>query len=234
MKTAQHLNALLPWVRGKAVSRAMVHQQLWAFVASFDGSAHAGHVQVYGGEREPWLPSYVTRAGVQHAAPASDTDDVDELELLRLKLDDLLRRGFAHPTESVKHSNSETPLGHWVSDLPSLRFGVRGEPRAPVKVSRLGAKARRARLAPGAYVLLVDGKLPDLVLFLTAHLLAVAPGMVAVTRCEAPLAGDWRERCGQFFIQTGVGRPRRYCSDSCYRRATDKRKYEPASRAKRR
>jgi hypothetical protein len=232
MLAAKRLDALLPWVRGEVVSRAVAQQQLWAFVASFDGSASAGHVQVYTGQREPWRPSFSRPTTVQHMAPVPDAEDWDELEVLRLKLDDLLRRGFAHPTvPSAKYSNSETPTGAWVTDLPSLRFGVRGGRRPSVKVSRLGAKDRRAHLAPGAYVLLVDGTLPDLVLFLAAHLLAVAPGMVAVARCAAPRASEWHERCGQFFIQTGIGRPRLYCSDSCYRRATDKRKYEPGRRA---
>jgi hypothetical protein len=214
----ERLALLVPWLNGELRSVAAVHGRLTSFLESFDGTADAGYVRLYSGEEEPWRPAWIDtdRTLLHRQPPVIDEpgwtqEDAAECELdaLRMSLLDLLRRGF--PLEV----GQEQPVGTWLTDLPSLRFGIRSAERPVAKLTAVKAKVRAAYLAPGAYTLVVDGALRDLVPFLVAHLLT-APRMVALMRCPAPAPRNWSERCGRFFIRARRrGRPPDYCSTAC-------------------
>jgi hypothetical protein len=197
---------LLPWLNGDRVS--LSYARLLAFVASFDGTAEVGYVKAWesGPARkgEPRVDRPRRRQPPRVARPVS----LSELEKLRLALVDLLRRGFGAPGQT-------RPRETWGQEFPSLRFGVRGAGRpSPGKLSQVSMGERRAYLSPGAYTLLVDGALVDLVPFLVLHLLT-GPGMMTVSRCRAPAPRNWSERCGRFLAWSGRGRPRKFCSGAC-------------------
>ena len=77
-----------------------------------------------------------------------------------------------------------------------------------------GKAEKRQYLSPGAYMLLVDGDIQDIVPYLVLHLLT-GPNMVTLARCPAPEPGNWSERCGRFIVQPRRGRPRVFCSLAC-------------------
>jgi len=207
MTAPARLGLLLPWVNAAPpVPVGTVRRHLRAFAESFDGSAEVGHLRSHG------TPAHE----ISQATPAA-------LEALRTRLRELLRRGFP-PNIDVKD-------GQWINDQPwgqtfplmqafsSLRFGVicMGRP-APRKLVRASSHERRTFRAPGAYTLLVEGDLADLVLFFVAHLLT-APGMAVVSRCAAPAPNNWEARCHRFIVGSGVGRPPECCSGACRVRA---------------
>ena len=130
---------------------------------------------------------------------------------MRLKV--LLEQGFGDPT-----------LEDLAIPVASLRVAVRSAGRRPLqwrdtrsggRVLEGGKLARDAYLAPGAYVLRVQGSPFELVPYLVAHLLT-QPGMVAVKRCARRDQPPWAD-CPRFFIDTPGrrGQPKRFCSRSC-------------------
>ena len=221
----QRLASLLTWLNGD-LSPADVRRQLKDFLDSFDGSVEAGHLRVHG------------------ATPGESYDEIhaitsDALDALRERLVDLLRRGFT-PDIADPRWGEVFPD---VQSSPSLRVGVlRLSPLSPGKLSHASKSERRGYMAPGAYTLLVGGKLCDLVPFLVAHLLT-APGMAAVARCPAPAPrrpgrpsadSHWDKRCGHFVIRTtGRGRPTEFCSAACRIRMHAERQEEEELRQKR-
>ena len=179
------LALLVPWVNGDGVPQLRL--QLAAFLGSFDGSAGAGHLQVHMG-----------RAAQGGTTPRLErARDLSEamLEDVRARVIAVLRTGFPLEPRLKDVSGGE------VEAFPSLRFGV----------GRLRAGDRSTA---GAYTVVVDGALRDIVPFLVIHLLTT-PGMATLTRCPAPTANNWTERCGRFVITHGKGRPRVFCSEAC-------------------
>lgn len=217
------LEPLLRWLNGDPldVPPAEVHHRLRAFVASFDGTEDAGFVAVYAGGERPSRPSFLPSSTPLHASPLRartsepdgtappGEDEEHALWELHLYLVDILRKGFA------PEAGYPEPIGPAVQEFPSLRFGIRGSHRArPPKLSRATLGERRAYTAPGAYTLVVDGLLFDLVAYLVQHVLT-ARGMTALARCPAPTAGNWDQRCGRFLVVGTRGRPREFCSEAC-------------------
>ena len=208
LTASERLALLLPWINGDRVSDRDLRRRIKAFIASFDGSAAAGYVQTLafaGVKREPWIPAFIKREPPRATEPVDETD----LEILQNTLEDLLRRGFPYDPRYPE------PTYGWVVNYPSLGFGVRGtHRRSPGRLSQVGTTARRNYLSPGAYTLLVDGVLGDLVPFLVLHLLT-GPRMATITRCRAPAPRHWDRRCGRFVLGIGRGRPREFCSNTC-------------------
>jgi hypothetical protein len=83
--------------------------------------------------------------------------------------------------------------------FPSLRFAVQHWPSGS-----------------GQYVVAVDGRVRDVVLYQVMRLLT-APGMVVLARCPAPAPNDWSRTCGNWLVTRGRhrGRPSTYCSMKC-------------------
>lgn len=201
------LALLVPWINGEPVPRLKL--VLLAFLGSFDGTAASGFVQTYSG----WLTRGSVPSRLEPAARLTPAHLVD----VRARLVEALERGFRQPVPKGDHAR--------VIEYPSLRFGVRGTGRPPLGTPLAPAKGTlRARFserealrryrAPGAYVLLVDGTLLDMVPFLALHLLK-EPGMARLTRCPAPAPNDWTQRCGKFVLTHGMGRPSIFCSEGC-------------------
>ena len=89
-----------------------------------------------------------------------------ELEQLRVRVADMLRNGF--PPEP----GYRAAAGARLEATTGLQFGVRRAHRSrPEKLNLASAATRRAYTAPGAYTLLVDGLVGDLVPYLVMHLL---------------------------------------------------------------
>jgi hypothetical protein len=207
---AARLGPLLDWLNGRPVSAADARGRVLRFVAAFDGDRESGYVTIYTSRREPWAPPERDR---RKAMWIRSLPDDDAVEALRVRLVDVLRRGF--PLDP----RYPAPVGPWVEDLASLRFGtyLAGERTRPGTRARLGPTdrgARQAYRAPGAHVLLVDGALPDLATFLAMHLLTTAPGIL-ISRCPAPAPHHWDQYCGHFVLTTGRGRPREFCTGAC-------------------
>ena len=87
----------------------------------------------------------------------------------------------------------------------------------------------------GAYVVGVDGRLCDLVVYQVMRLLTV-PSSVVLAQCQAPAPGDWKKRCGNWLVTGGDrrGRRRLYCSGACRVRAFAKAENENLRDARRR
>lgn len=236
---SSRLHLLLDWINGveSEPSPTQVRLMLTRFVKSFDGSESVGFVRAYRGEREPWVPAFLfeesrTKSrGATYETRRRDADDPSgehELWTLRLVLRELLSRGFAaSPHASDDDSLTQLhaqPFTPWVQAVPSLRFGVAGGHRKPLATNRQSLKPAdiRAYEAPGAFQLLVDGALGDLVPFLVSHLLTL-PRMVLLRRCPAPkLKPLDSERCGNFLVSiTGPGRPQIVCHPRCGDRYRD-------------
>lgn len=219
------LDLLLDWLNGEPLSVAAVRRQLDSFLESFDGSVSAGHLRVHAG---------TAGQGIYEIEDVSS----ETLDAMRERLIDLLRRGFP-PNIVVKHGKFVTDQ-QWgesfpnIQPFPSLRFGVLRLPRPVLKLSRASSDERRTYRAPGAYTLLVEGELADLVPFLVAHLLT-ASGMAVVARCPAPAPSNWDERCRHFLVRTTGGHPREFCSEACRVRsyAERVRKEQEATRTRR-
>jgi hypothetical protein len=181
-----------------------IRRVLADFLATFDGSADAGHVEVVD-DPEP--------AGVDASTPPSD-EDLDDLEV-RLRV--LIEQGFDGPAggATVRFKGGEFTTQPAPVFLPatSLRFAVRNVGRQkPAKRGSVvagGVTALRSYRAAGAYVLQVMGPTLELVPYLVAHLLT-APNMASVKRCE-------RRGCVHFVITATArrGRPQRFCSAAC-------------------
>lgn len=196
-----YLRRLTPWLNGDDTSGRATELVL-RFIAAFDGTENAAHVAVWPHERS-------SRRGRW----ARSATNVAEMELVRARVVDLLRRAF--PPEP----GYAVPAGPHVMDLPSLQFGARSARRS-LKALRDAKSERRAKaiyMAPGAFSLLVDGELRDLLPFLVAHLLT-APGMAVLARCRALGAYQPSVRCGNLIVTAGRGRPRLTCSDPCRER----------------
>jgi hypothetical protein len=219
-------------------STVAVRRALRQFIDSFDGSSCAGHVlQIYDGKREDDGQSLLANS---RFAQGSNSDAVtgereateSELFDLHSTLLDILRRGFPDEQGYPKPSS-------WQANFDTLWFGARSAHRhQPRKLHphisileqtsmskaqkqaerRYVAASKRERqsvLSPGAYVLVVNGALRDLVPYLLLQLLT-APGMALVTRCPAPAPHNWDQRCGRFLVGTTErGRPRVFCSGAC-------------------
>lgn len=157
-----------------------VRRKLKAFLRSFDGSKEAGYIkQLYTGKREPEGLSFFSEIEADWPEPSEREGWIeDELVKLRHDLAEMFDAGFR---------NKRSVENRWWSpeEFESLWFGV-GAGRKTEKVSAMRAAERRDYLASGAYVLLVDGALRDLVRFLFGFLLT-QPGMVIIKHCPAPL-----------------------------------------------
>jgi hypothetical protein len=79
----------------------------------------------------------------------------------------------------------------------------------------------------------VAGDIRDVVIYEVWRILT-DPGIVTLARCPAPRAGNWRQRCGHWFITRGErrGRSREYCSDKCRQRLWKKIDAEKAKNAR--
>jgi hypothetical protein len=222
------LDLLLPWLNGAfdehhfegrnpepvavRTDYLAIRRVLADFLATFDGSADAGHIEVVN-DPEP--------AGVDAFAPPTD-DDLDDLEA---RLHILVEQGFDGPGggATVKFKGGEftaLPAPLFLS-ATSLRFAVRNAGRQkPAKRGRIdagggrrivvgGVTALRNYRAAGAYVLQVMGPMLELVPFLVAHLLTAA-NMAGVKRCE-------RQGCAHLVITATAkrGRPQQFCSAAC-------------------
>lgn len=210
------LALLLPWLNGAFEEQffrgrssepvavktdyAAIRHAIGDFVASFDGSADAGHVV----------------AQPDETAAAMDEDAIENLEA---DLAMLLGQGL-NPSDAPPDIPPD--MKQWVEPLTqldismsfeklrlSIRSARRRKPSKRGSVTAGGVTALRNYGASGAYVLRAQGPLADVVPFLLAHLLT-APGMVAVIQCERP-------GCTHFVIAaTGKrGRPQRFCSAAC-------------------
>jgi hypothetical protein len=229
---AQRLGLLLPWLNDPTNLYAATPQAVsqWIrdgrravvqFLASFDGSSAAGHVELL--RRSPSdLPLFIRRS-VPHAS-ALDPDSLQTLHVeLRLVLDAALGGERA------------------AMPLPTLSFGGRAA-RDEQKRSTLSRRARRDYRAPGAYVLQVAGSVHDVTMYLALHLLTAAGMAGAVGRCLAPAPaprnprlrrrGQDRPRCEKFFIRGGQGRPREFCSPACRVRRAEELKSQLEGRAR--
>jgi len=116
--------------------------------------------QVYTGKREAEGVSFFK--DVEEEWPErSEREEWIEDELFKLRSDlvDMLHAGFQNHSQRKKNKwwNPE--------EFESLWFGVAGS-RTAAKTSRMTAAERRDYFGSGAYVLLVDGALRDLVRFL--------------------------------------------------------------------
>lgn len=227
------LEKLLPWLNdGEEVPDRTVRRKLQAFLQTFDGSADAGFLRVYAdaGTHELFGGPQVPEAAAEHherfvgpllyePVPAVGTQ---ELGGLRAQLLGIIGKGF--PYEARPHETPDGLIAQWnrligerVADLPSLRFGVRRRvsERVGTVPKRLSTAAhRRFRSEPGAYEVLVDGNLRDLVPYLVMRELTL-PGAAALGRCPAPAPGQRGHMCGRLFMLATTGRPRKYCSDKC-------------------
>lgn len=221
----ERLELLLPWLNlsrhvGEwgVMPPGLVRRRLKAFLRAFDGSQDAGYIrQVYEGKREAGGLSFF-RDHEEEWPEQSEREEWIEGELFKLRSDlvDMLSVGFPGPRRTKNR--------WWdPEEFESLWFGVaRG--RGAAKVSIMKAKERQDYFASGAYVLLVDGALRDLVRFLVGVLLT-QPGMVMIKRCPAPMPNNWKQQCDRFLLGTqGRGRPRMFCSDACRVRASEKAK----------
>ena len=187
------LQLLLPWLNGDPVGSVELRLRLLGFVASFDGSPAASHIEVR-----------LTRlaARLDEPQPAPTASLAEQVEALRLAVRAVLL------ADDVADARS----------FPSLQFGIRRLPPPP-KRSRLTTRERRMSQDAGAAVLCVEGSLSDLVPFLFMHVLTTSSAL-ALMRCPAPQAGQPTHRCGRWFIQrAGVGRPQEFCSHRCRQRA---------------
>jgi hypothetical protein len=209
LSAPQRLGLLLPWLNDPGppltssppeVTRWVVRYQaaIARFLVSFDDSTAAGHIELIR-RGKGW-----SRA-LQPLAPAGRVDlDRDDLLILQDLVRQLLEVGLDRP-DAIKRTVA----------MPSLAFGIRSQPRGDLKLSALSLRERRAYTSAGAYVLQVRGTARDLVLYLTLHLLT-APHMAGVlARCPAPAPNKWEEPCNRWFLRTGNGRRREYCSDAC-------------------
>jgi hypothetical protein len=124
------------------------------------------------------------------------TGRISDSELAGLQRD--LRELIVDVLET-RARKSLTRLWHW----PSLGYGR-------VIVSRDRKKVT---------VTWVSGGLRDLLLYTVWHLLT-RPDALAVARCEAPAAGNWKQTCGKWFVKRGGrrGPSRKHCSDACRQR----------------
>jgi hypothetical protein len=207
---AQRLGLLVDWLndfielyrpdndldvkRWAAAGRAAIGR----FLISFDGSPSAGHVETL--RRSKDMPRFI-RADMPHGLAM----DADALQHLQVELNLMLQAGFGGPGVS----GGSLPM-------PSLRFGVRNLHRGDAKMSGLKRRERRDYAAPGAYVLQVTGTTHDLVLYLVLHLLTAENMAGVLARCDrAPAPNNWQERCNRWFIRTGHGRRREFCSNAC-------------------
>jgi hypothetical protein len=200
MNAPARLALLLPWLNREETDGDSIRRAITAFVQSFDGSEDAGYVTTasadFGALRE--------RRRVP--APVSE----NELRELGTKLLATLEIGFAGtPTGSVSGFFPMTAA-------PSVRWVIRGRGRQKPRWSDtaagnrvIDAAALRAYRAAGAYVMHVEGSVPDLLEFLVAHVLLQAH-MVQVHQCPA-------RGCDKFFVQaTGRrGAPQKSCSKAC-------------------
>jgi hypothetical protein len=230
----ERLELLLPWLN---VSRhegewtvlppGVVRRRLRAFLQAFDGSKEAGFIkQIYTGSREAEGLSFF-RDHEEDWPEHSEREEWIEDELFKLRHDlvDILNTGFP---------NSTRRKNRWwdPEEFESMWFGVEGGRRTG-KPSAMTARERREHLGSGAYVLLVDGNVRDLVRFLLGVLLT-QPGMMIIKHCPAPKPKDWKQSCDRFFLSTpGRGRPRTFCSDACRVRASEKAKGERNKRTQR-
>jgi hypothetical protein len=123
----------------------------------------------------------------------------------------LVRKGFPY------EAGQEAEYGERLEAFPSLRLGVRRVAPAGWQLRR--AARQRYRTEPGAYEVLVDGELRDLVPYLVLRLLT-GPGAAMLARCPGPERGSrGGRRCGRLFTLKVMGRPRKFCSGACKVRA---------------
>ena len=114
---------------------------------------------------------------------------------------------------------SGPPAHPYMPRLESLRFDVHAWRKPPGKRSQIPASARPAQGGQFA-VLLVSGRLTDLVLFQAVRLLT-GPRPLLLGRCPAPAVGGRGETCGRVLVVATArrGRPATFCSASCRLRA---------------
>jgi hypothetical protein len=182
------LAQLLPWVNGAAAPK-QARPAIAAFLRAFDGGADSSHLRV------------MYDAGQDELAGA-------DLDAIRKHVVALLRSGF--PPEP----GMPAVWGSRLAAMPSLTFGVK---RAAPESRGIKGRVRDTwSKQPGAFTVLLDGELLDLLRYLLLHVLAM-PGTVNLTRCPAPAPGNWQKRCGKFVLSTGIGRPREYCPGAACR-----------------
>jgi hypothetical protein len=99
--------------------------------------------------------------------------------------------------------------------LPTLRFGSRRE-------------------GDGRYYLTVQGEPQDLVIYEVLQILC-DPAIATLAQCPAPQPGNWRLKCGKWFIKSGRrrGRTREFCSDKCRQMAFRKHEADERKHARR-
>lgn len=222
MSAAERLGLLLPWLNdpGPPLAASAAETARWEtpirssiarFLASFDGSPAAGYVEMIRREKG-WS------RGLQALAPDGRLGlERDDLLLLQHLLNQLLDPEFglsrSEGDEQGLLMSPEAPTRTVL--MPSLGFGVRNLSRGDLKLSAMSARERRAYTSAGAYVLQVRGTARDLVLYLTLQLLTAQRMAGVLARCPAPAPNNWTERCERWFLRTGHGRKREYCSDAC-------------------
>jgi hypothetical protein len=208
-----------PWTMTEPqIPASELRKRLRWFLDSFDGSQDVAYVEVPQPEPRPKeVPAFIPiEPPLWSQSPVFDSsvseeDVADELGDLHQDLQLLLGRGFADGSDTIASFGLRS----------SLRFGVRGGYAAKPPKGSTGyrRKWRELNTAPGVWVMVVDGRLKHLVPYLVAHLLTMS-GMVALTRCQAPLPYSFGKRpCGRLLIQHGQGRPRRFCDDACRKNA---------------
>jgi len=140
---------------------------------AFDGSKEAGFIkQIYTGSREAAGLSFFREVEEEWPEHSGQQEWIeDELFKLRHDLVDILNTGFANNTRRKNRWWDPEEFG-------SMWFGVEGGRRTG-KRSAMTARERRDYAASGAYVLLADGKLRDLVRLLRGRLLT-HPGMMLI------------------------------------------------------
>lgn len=191
------LKVLLPWIEGEPLSRKDVDVTIWRFL----GSTFAVWAKDQSAELAP-VPE-----------PELLTDR--QLEALRKKLRSLLEEANELSEDYAPALEPEPSLEpKTMHSLRSLRFGVVREEARPSKLPK-NARERKRILGPGAFKLILSGKLGDLMVYALMRTLT-EPGAVTLDRCPAPASQDWSRRCGRFVISgKRRGRPARYCSNAC-------------------
>jgi len=192
------LKHLLPWIEGEPLSRQEVDAKIFGFL----GSTFAVWAKDPSAELADTVPE-----------PEVLTDR--QLEVLRRKLRSLLEEAN-EPSEDYAPALEPEPSlePKTMHSLRSLRFGVVREEARPNKLPK-NARERKRILGPGAFKLVLSGKLGDLMVYALMRTLT-EPGAVTLGRCPAPAPNDWSRRCGRFVISgKRRGRPAQYCSDAC-------------------
>lgn len=121
----------------------------------------------------------------------------------------------------------EAHLAAWAYELPHGTVSITDEEtRAMVRVASTSPTEYELYYgfrAPGETKVIL-GSLHDLphvstIVLATRALWAVLDGPAIIKRCAAKAAGRGSTYCERYFVtRTGVGRPRKYCSDNCAKR----------------